>query len=140
MIQLSRRSLLTGTVAASAASALTPLAGSTSFAAAPPVGKQNSGWYRYKVGSYELTVLLDGVRPVKLDNSPIRNAKLEEVKAVLASLHVPEDKFGIYFHPTVVNTGSKLVLIDTGNGPGGRQTGTGLTQDYLAGAGIDAKA
>ena len=40
MIQLSRRSLLTGTVAASAASALTPLAGSTSFAAAPPVGKQ----------------------------------------------------------------------------------------------------
>ena len=90
MTQLSRRGLLTGT-AASAATAFTLPSISMSIAAAPPVGKQNSGWYRYKVGDYELTVLLDGVRPVKLDNSPIRNAKLEEVKAVLASLHVPED-------------------------------------------------
>src|SRR5439155_807115 len=97
------------------------------------------GFYRFKVGSYELTVLLDGVRPVKLDNSPIRNAQLDDVKKLLAASHVPEDKFGFYFHPMVVNTGSKLVLIDTGNGPGSRQNGTGRLPDNLAAAGIDPK-
>ena len=39
----------------------------------------------------------------------------------------------------VVNTGAKLVLIDSGSGPGSRQTGTGRLPDNLAAAGIDPK-
>ena len=109
-------------------------------AAAPPAGKQAPGYYRYKVGDYELTAILDGVRQVKLDTSPIRNAKLEEVQAVLAASYLPKDQVGYYFHPTLVNTGSKLVLIDTGNGPGSIQAGTGMTPANLAAAGIDSKA
>ena len=31
---------------------------------------------------------------------------------------MPRDKMTIHFAPVVVNTGNKLVLIDTGNGPG----------------------
>jgi glyoxylase-like metal-dependent hydrolase (beta-lactamase superfamily II) len=136
MIELSRRNALAGAAAAT----LAPLAISTAArAAAPPVGTQAPSFYRYKVGSYELTVILDGVRPVKLDNSPIRNAQLDEVKAVLTASRLPTDVLGFYFHPTVVNTGSKLVVIDTGNGPGSRQTGTGRMPDNLAAAGIDPK-
>ncbi len=137
MTELSRRNVFVGAATAAAATALTPFA--PARAAAPQAGKQAPSFYRYKVGSYELTVILDGVRPVKLDNSPIRNAKLEEVQAVLRASHLPTDKLGFYFHPTVINTGSKLVLIDTGNGPGSRQTGTGQLPDNLAAAGIDPK-
>ena len=55
MIQLTRRSLLTG---AAAATAIAPLAASLpARAAAPPAGAQAPGWYRYKVGSFEVTVV-----------------------------------------------------------------------------------
>ena len=47
---------------------------------------------------------------------------------MLTASHLPTDQVGYYFHPTVVNTGSKLVLLDTGNGPGSLQAGTGLTR------------
>jgi len=136
MHELTRRNAIVGAAAAS----LAPLAAPTAAqAAAPLTGTQAPGFYRTKVGSYEVTVILDGVRPVKLDNSPIRNAKVEEIKAVLSASHLPTDAVGYYFHPMVVNTGSKLVMIDTGNGPGSRQTGTGRLPDNLAAAGIDPK-
>ncbi len=80
------------------------------------------------------------MRQVKLDTSPIRNAKLEDVQAVLAASYLPKDQVGYYFHPTLVNTGSKLVLLDTGNGPGSMQTGTGMTPANLAAAGVDPKS
>src|SRR5947199_10370920 len=47
MNHLTRRNLLTGAAAASAATALTPLAGSPAFAAAPLATTQAPGWYRY---------------------------------------------------------------------------------------------
>ena len=48
MTELSRRSVLGGTVAVAA----TPLMGSApAIASAPLSGKQNPGFYRYKVGS-----------------------------------------------------------------------------------------
>jgi glyoxylase-like metal-dependent hydrolase (beta-lactamase superfamily II) len=137
MTDFTRRTMLAGAAAAAAA----PLATTSSArAAAPPAGKQVPSYYRYKVGDYELTAILDGVRQVKLDVSPIRNAKLEDVQAVLAASYLPKDQVGYYFHPTLVNTGSKLVLIDTGNGPGSIQTGTGMTPANLAAAGVDPKS
>ncbi len=60
MTGLNRRGLLTGAVVASAATALTPFAVQSARAAAPPVGKQNAGFYRYKVGNFEVTVVTDG--------------------------------------------------------------------------------
>lgn len=138
MTELNRRIVVAG---AAAATAMGPLAAVTPAGAAAPVsGKQAPGYYRYKVGDFELTALLDGVRQVKLDTSPIRNAKLEDVQAVLAASYLPKDQVGYYFHPTLVNTGSKLVLLDTGNGPGSMQTGTGMTPANLAAAGVDPKS
>src|SRR5262245_13659187 len=136
MTDLTRRTMLAGATAAAAA----PLAATSARAAAPPTGKQVPSYYRYKVGDDELTTILDGVRQVKLDASPFRNAKLEDVQAALGASYLPKDAVGYYFHPTVVNTGSKLVLIDTGNGPGSIQSGTGQTPANLAAAGIDPKS
>ncbi len=135
MTELNRRTVLAG---AAAATAMGPLAAVTpAGAAAPASGKQAPGYYRYKVGDFEVTAILDGVRQVKLGTSPARNAKLEDVQALLAASRLPTDQVGYYFHPTLVNTGSKLVLLDTGNGPGSLQAGTGMTPANLAAAGVD---
>ena len=135
MTELNRRIVLAG---AAAATAMGPLAAVTPAGAAAPVsGKQAPGYYRYKVGDFEVTAILDGVRQVKLGTSPARNAKLEDVQALLAASRLPTDQVGYYFHPTLVNTGSKLVLLDTGNGPGSLQAGTGMTPANLAAAGVD---
>ena len=137
MSELTRRTALTG----AAAAALAPLVAPTmARGAAPQLGKQAASFYRYKVGGHELTVILDGVRQVKLATSPFRNVKIEDVKAGLEASRLPTDQVGYYFHPTVVNTGSKLVLIDTGNGPSSMAGGTGLTPANLAAAGIDPKS
>ena len=58
MTELTRRTLFAG---AAAATALAPLLGGSMQAAAPAAGKQNAGWYRYKVGDFEVTVVTDGV-------------------------------------------------------------------------------
>jgi hypothetical protein len=59
MIDLSRRNLLAGAAVIGAASAFDPLP--RARAAAPVAGKQNAGWYRYKVGDFEVTVVTDGM-------------------------------------------------------------------------------
>lgn len=136
MIELNRRTLLAG----AAAAATLPSAIPAAQAAAPMAGTQNPAFYRYKVGSYELTVLLDGVRRTKLTTSPSRNTPLEAIQAELEKGFLPKDEIFSYFHPTLVNTGKKLILIDTGNGPGSMNLGTGQVPANLAAAGVNADA
>jgi glyoxylase-like metal-dependent hydrolase (beta-lactamase superfamily II) len=138
MIEFTRRSVLAGATAAMAGPLVVPV---RAEAAAPPLGRQAPSYYRYKVGSYELTAVLDGVRPTKLgpNATPARNASLQDVQRVLGSMFLPTDSVGIYFHPTVVNTGSKLVLIDTGNGTA-RQRETGHAYATIVAAGVDPKS
>src|SRR5438477_1034116 len=81
MTELSRRGVLTGTVAAAAA-VLAPLDGrSPARAAAPPAGKQAPGYYRYKVGSIEVTVVTDGARTAPVPDTYVKNAKREDFSA-----------------------------------------------------------
>jgi glyoxylase-like metal-dependent hydrolase (beta-lactamase superfamily II) len=132
---LSRRTVLTGAAAATlAAPAATQVHG-----AAAPAGKQAPSYYRYKVGDYEITAISDGARPVKLDTNPYRNVELKDVQGALEAAYMPKDQVSIFFNTTLVNTGSKLVLIDTGNGPRGGPA-TGHVAANLAAAGVDPKA
>jgi glyoxylase-like metal-dependent hydrolase (beta-lactamase superfamily II) len=141
MTELTRRRLLTGAAAASAAA---PLAASLpARAAAPPAGAQAPGWYRYKVGSFEVTVVTDGVNRFKLPDDLVANAKREEVNAALAAAHMEQDVFVGPYNPIVVNTGQKLVVIDTGTGEAAFKSSNGVNGQFLtnlAAAGIDAKA
>lgn len=140
MIEVNRRKLLAGTVAASAATTLAPFA--PALAAAPPVGTQNAGWYRYKVGSIEVTVVTDGINRFKFPDGFVVNKTRDEVNAGLAEtrLQPAPDMAAIPYSPVAVNTGSKLVVIDTGTGEANFANSKGAAGQFhgnLKASGID---
>jgi glyoxylase-like metal-dependent hydrolase (beta-lactamase superfamily II) len=139
MTDFTRRSAL-GAAAAAFAAPLLPAM--RADAAAPATGKQVPGLYRYKVGEIEVTVVTDGTRIVPLADTLVRNATKDQVNASLQAAFFEKDKFPYYFSPVVVNTGSKLVALDSGNGPAAFEQSKGALGQYhanLAAAGIDAK-
>jgi glyoxylase-like metal-dependent hydrolase (beta-lactamase superfamily II) len=143
MIDLTRRRLLTGTVASAAAAGLSFAAGREARAAAPPAGTQAPSWYRYKVGSIEVTVVADGVNRFKMPDDIVTNVKREEVNAALVAAHGEPDFLATPYNPIVVNTGQKLVVIDTGLGEAALNASKGRIGQFLtnlAAAGIDPNA
>ncbi len=140
MNTLNRRTLLAGSTAAAAAGLMSPVSLSMTHAAAPMAGKQVPGYYRYKVGAYEVTTIADGVRPTPLPDTVARNASKEALAAAFESLYPGQvrERLTYTFTPVVVNTGAKLVAIDTGTGPGtsSRAGPLGQYHDNLASAGI----
>lgn len=138
-MELSRRQALAGTVALAAAPLLPTL---PAKAAAPAAGKQNASFYRYKVGDAEVTVVSDGSLTFPLADGFITNANKDDVAAALEKAFRPRDTFTVYFGPLAINTGGKLIVIDTGNGPGAFASSKGANGQFannLAAAGIDAK-
>jgi glyoxylase-like metal-dependent hydrolase (beta-lactamase superfamily II) len=85
-------------------------------AAAPMLGTQTAGFYRSKVGELEVTAISDGYGVFPKIAGFVKNASDDQVKAAAAEKFQPADKIQIPFTTLVVNTGRKLVLIDTGNG------------------------
>lgn len=142
MTQLTRRAML-GTAAATAATALTPLSPWPAVAAAPPVGTQAPGFYRYKVGTAEITVVTDGVNRFRFPDGFVADKSRDEINAGIASLGwgLEKDQLTIPYSPVVVNTGTKLVAIDTGTGEANFERSKGASGQYhgnLKAAGIDA--
>jgi len=133
MPELSRRTLLAGTVAALGAPA------ASAIAAEPPAGAATAGIYCYKIGSYELTALYDGIWYRPITDKFISNAPFAEVEHALDTAFMPHDKLTTPFTTLIVNTGKRLVLIDTGTG-GQIAPSAGVLHDNLAAAGIDPKA
>jgi glyoxylase-like metal-dependent hydrolase (beta-lactamase superfamily II) len=140
MTQLTRRQMLVGT-AATAFAAAVPLAPSSPVsAAAPALGRQAPGFYRYKVGSIEVTVVTDGINRRPVTDDFVLNAKKEEVNAALAAAFMEKDAFVGPYNPIVVNTGAKLAVIDTGTGEAAYKASQGVNGQFLtnlAAAGID---
>src|SRR5258705_486549 len=139
MNELSRRSVLSGAAAAGAATLAQPL---STEAAAPPVGRQAPGYYRYQVGTHEVTVVTDGARAFPLIEGYVTNASVADVRKALEQAYLPSDTVTHHYAPLVVNTGSKLVVIDTGSGPGAFAQTKGVLGQFpanMAAAGIQAK-
>lgn len=139
-MELTRRHALT---AAAATAAFPLLPDSPAQATVPLAEKQAPSFYRYKVGDAQVTVVSDGKTVFKLEDSFITNAKKEEVNAVLEKAFLPRDMFTIYFAPLVINTGGKLVVLDTGNGPlakANSKGANGLFIDNMTAAGFDPKS
>ena len=86
-------------------------AGST-FAAAPQVKTQAPGYYRVMLGDFEVTALSDGTVQLPVDKL-LTNTRPGQVDKALKRdfLKAPLDTS---VNGYLVNTGSKLVLIDTG--------------------------
>jgi glyoxylase-like metal-dependent hydrolase (beta-lactamase superfamily II) len=139
MTDLNRRNLMTGTIVAGAASLL-PVAAK---AAAPAAGKQAAGFYRYKVGDIEVTVVTDGANRLPVTDAFVVNVKKEEVNAALAAAFMEPGVFIGPYNPIVINTGGKLALVDTGTSEQAfinSKGATGQLMTNLAAAGIDANA
>ena len=143
MNHLTRRTILTGAAAASAATALTPLAHSPAGAAAPLATTQAPGWYRYNVGSYQITAVTDGKRSFKLPDTFVINAKKDQVNEALLAAHMEKDMMTIPYTPIVINTGSKLIVMDTGTGEANFERSKGVGGQFhrnLKASGYDANA
>lgn len=110
---LTRRSIIAG----AAAVASLPALARSGEAALPLAGTQAPGFYRFKLGDYEVTILHDGGRSFPMPDTFVTNVPKPRALATAASVFMPEGKVTVPFNPTLINTGSKLVLIDTGNGP-----------------------
>jgi glyoxylase-like metal-dependent hydrolase (beta-lactamase superfamily II) len=140
MIEISRRTALVGAAVTAAAPLAMP---GVARAAAPQIGKQAPGFYRYKVGSHEVTVVADGVTMSPRPDNYVANAPKEEVSKEVAANFLEPDKATHSYAPIVVNTGSKLVVIDTGLGPGVFEQSKGAAGQFhtnLVAAGIDRAA
>ena len=83
-------------------------------AAAPQVRTQAPGYYRMMLGDFEVTALLDGTHPFPVDEV-MMNAAKGEVGRLLANSDVKPPVEGS-INAFLVNTGSKLILIDSGAG------------------------
>src|ERR1043166_2069189 len=129
-MKIDRRSLLAGSVLGAAAMPTAPLA------KAPPAGKQAAGFYRYKLGNYELTALYDGVWNRPIDDKFVRNVAFAEVQKTLSDSFLPTDKLPIPFTALLVNTGARLVLLDTGTAGQILGAAAGSMIENLAAAGI----
>lgn len=92
--------------------AMTPWHGAE--AAAAQIGKTDATYYRFMLGRFEVTALSDGTTPLPVDQL-LTHTTPERVKAMLAASHIGLP-FEMNFNAYLVNTGSKLVLIDTGAG------------------------
>ena len=83
----------------------------------PIANEQLPAAYRFKLGGFECTVVSDG--PLKLGTfteEMFRGISQERIDAILAANFLDRNDFTVDQNAVVVNTGSKLVLIDTGMG------------------------
>ncbi len=135
-LEMTRR----GALMAAAGAAAAPLLGSAltrpAEAAAPLLGSARPTHYRFKLGAFEVTTIFDGA--IQVDGPhPIfgQDQDAAAVQALAAANFLPETRMEIGFTPVIVNTGSELVLFDSGNGAMRRGKGAGLLRETLAVAG-----
>ena len=135
-MQFSRRSMFKLSAASLTALAAPQLLVRAAQAEVPMSATMPAAYKRFTLGDFEITVLSDGHRVVPGPQKIFGiNKTQDEVEALLQSNYLPVDKMQFTFAPTLVNTGTDLVLFDTGNGEGGREGGVGQTLNNLKASG-----
>jgi glyoxylase-like metal-dependent hydrolase (beta-lactamase superfamily II) len=88
--------------------------GAAAQAGAPQQKTQAPGWYRLLLGDFEVTALSDGTFPIKA-GAILTNITPQKLDAALRRSYL-KDPVETSVNGFLINTGSKLVLIDTGAG------------------------
>src|SRR5258708_13056569 len=122
MVALSGRLFLAGRAGGGGATALRRFGALTAQAAVPPAGAQAPGFYRYKIGAYECTSINDGARSFPMPDTFVKNVPKEEALAAAEAAYMPKGMVTVPFNPQLINTGSKLILIDSANPPAALNT------------------
>ncbi|MBQ0751013.1 MAG: MBL fold metallo-hydrolase [Roseovarius sp.] len=127
---LTRRAIL-GSAAALPLAAMT----GTARAAAPMLGAATTRFNRVTLGDFEVTTLLAATMPRPEPQTIFGlNVSAEEFAQVSAANNIPIDQAQFFFTPTVINTGTELVLFDTGLNPEaitGALAAAGYTPDQV---------
>src|SRR5260221_6086649 len=114
MLMIDRRLLLRAGSAAVGAAALAPTA--PALAHAPQVGKRaQPSFYRFKLGTIEITVVSDGTLAFPAETLWLDRA--EGPRGLLTSTVQPPSPVGLEINPNLINTGGKLMLIEPCCGP-----------------------
>jgi glyoxylase-like metal-dependent hydrolase (beta-lactamase superfamily II) len=134
-----RRSLILGAGAVSAAVVATAagaFAGARpALAAAAKQGPMKPTVYRFTLGDFEVVTVQDGTALLENPAGTFGVNQPPETVAELATQNfLPADKAINGYTPTLVNTGSEVVLFDTGTGAA-RRPGSGNLAERLATAG-----
>ncbi len=93
--------------------------GATAFAQSAPADKptatQAPGFFRFKLGEFEITIISDGhlMLPVQLLAANVPEAQL---RAYLRTLAISAEQAYVHLNLCLINTGSELILIDAGAG------------------------
>jgi len=103
------------------------------IAKAPFAGAQAAGVYRLKVGGFEVTVLNDGWLPIE---TKLFTGSAEGAAKLLEGSFLSKDQTPTAVNEWLVNTGDKLVLVDTGTSNVFAPT-LGRMAKNLAAAGVD---
>jgi glyoxylase-like metal-dependent hydrolase (beta-lactamase superfamily II) len=135
--ELSRRHLLTGAAAVSAAGAL-GFGPGIAQAKGPMSKTQAPYFYRFKLGNAQATIVSDGVLPLGDPNAAFLGLSKDEIKQQLTDNFLPLDNAVLEQNVLVVNFGDRTVLFDTGMGTA-KDFGptTGKLQATLKQAGIN---
>jgi glyoxylase-like metal-dependent hydrolase (beta-lactamase superfamily II) len=137
MLTMSRRRLLTSAAVAAAfglnnkkLAFVDPALGATPL---EPV----NGFYKYKVGSIEVTAIYDGIWRKPHDPTFIKNASVEETKAALAAAGLTTEFMPIPLTVIVLKIGDKHIMVDAGSGVGQWQTNATNLPANMKAAGIE---
>jgi glyoxylase-like metal-dependent hydrolase (beta-lactamase superfamily II) len=135
MLKLDRRILLRAGSAVGGAAALATITTVPTFANSRRTGeKAQPGFYRFKLGTIEITVVSDGTLAFPAET--LWGDRAEDARGLLTSTFQPPSPVGIQINTILVNTGDKLVLIDAGCGVDKFQKTTGRLIGNLAAAGF----
>ncbi len=92
--------------------------------------------HQFKVGGFRVMVIKDGARPSPNPGETFgTDQSAETVGALLTENFLPADQFVNSFSPTLIDTGSDIILFDTGLGKAARAQGGGRLVEGLAAAG-----
>lgn len=108
--RLTLRGIILGTMTA----ALTLCVSLPAAAAAPMAKTPAPGYFRFMLGDYEITAISDGTTDLPVDTL-LTNTTKDAVDAALAASHL-KSPLETSFNAYLINTGAKLILVDTGAG------------------------
>lgn len=136
---LSRRNFIVAASAASGGMALAPFKSDEAKAETALSKIENPGFHRFQFGDFEITTLSDGRRAGEAPEKTYAvNQDPKDVAALLEENLLPTDRFVNSFTPVLINTGTELVLFDTGMGAGAREAGQGKLISALEASGYKA--
>lgn len=139
MMSTDRRSIMKLGMLAGAGLAAPHVMVRAAQAQTPPPEVENSGFNRFRLGGFEITAINDGARAMDDPHTIFgEDQQQEDVAALLERNFLPADRLVNSFTPVLVNTGSELILFDTGLGADARGGGMGQLRSRLEASGYSA--